>query len=726
MPIFGYDIFVVGDCNNTSSGQFSLNISGTSPPYSINWVSPSGVTFPSGTISSLPYELTGLSAGTYTFNLTDSSLVSNSGTSNISFVITSSSTINLNVINNTSCGNNNGTILAYTPVNYGTNTIKLYKDGEFVVSAQTSITNTYFRNLQPGVYYATVEDFGGCLGTSDSVIIHDSESLDFDLYVVDNPACLLNNGKIYVTGITGTPPFTYTWSNNVPTGQTSFFVTGLTRDVYSVTVRDYFGCELTKTASVGNADYIGLVSYSVIQPTCLQSDGSITFRISGGSAPYYYLLSNGDSIVSYSDIVTFSGLSSGLYFLNISDVSLCTFRTNVSLSTPNTFSVITTNTVDSLCGYRNGEVSVELNGGSPPYFVSLINSQGTIINKTSTLNTISFTNLSSDTYNILVRDSFSACTYSGVTTVNNNPSYDFIVNTSGTTCGNQNGIVQVVITTANTTADTYTYSLSNGLQSSITTATTYTFTGVSAGNYEVSVTNSQLCKQIDFAIIDDSTPYKVFLYPSNCINGSDGTIQVLINETDGPFNLTWSNNVTGQTGMFITGLTAGTYYLTVSGESGCQQVFDTSIECTQYTATTRSYLYSSGDRTFTPSSKLSLKNMMYSGYTSLVSNAQNCILNSAKFSIKVTIDSVDYQFPFYYTTSFDRIPTLSYFSNILENSILSIPYIVDCTVDAVNGSIQIESEVVGGIEYYKDDTITFDIVIEYDISCLSINNVVCP
>ena len=57
---------------------------------------------------------------------------------------------------------------------------------------------------------------------------------------------------------------------------------------------------------------------------------------------------------------------------------------------------------------------------------------------------------------------------------------------------------------------------------------------------------------------------------------------------------------------------------------------------------------------------------------------------------------------------------------------MSIPYITDCTVDAVNGSIEIESEVVGGVEYYKDETITFDILIDYDISCLSINDIVCP
>jgi len=727
MGLIYYNISTVGDCSNTSSGSFSLSVSGDSPPFNITWISPiSGLTFSSQTITTNPYVVNSLSAGTYAFQLTDSSLLTSASTVIGSVSIVSSTTINLGVFKDTTCGQNNGIITANTPTNFISNTVSLFKDGELYETQSGGGTIFSFINLGPGIYYSNVESEGGCVGTSDSVIIHGSETLDFELYVINNPACLLNNGKIYVTGLTGTPPFTYEWSTNVPSGQTSYFVTGLTRNNYSVTVTDYYGCSLTKGVFVDNASPISLVNYSVVQPTCLQSDGSITFTISGGSAPYYYLLSNGYGVVSYSEQITFSGLSSGLYELNVTDVSLCTFKTNARLSTPNTFSVVSITSENSKCGYKNGSVTVQLNGGAPPYLMSLINSQGTEINISSTLTNTTFNSLSSDTYTLLIRDSFSACTYSGSTVITNNPSYDFSVNSTGTTCGNNDGIIQISIISASTTGNSYTYSLSNGSSSVDTTATTYTFTGVSAGNYEISVVNSEQCKQLDYAVVSNSEPYSIFMYPSTCYRGTDGTIQVLIEESDGPFNLTWSDNVNGQTGMYITGLTAGTYYLTVSGETGCQQLLSTDIVCVPSTSTTYSFTYGSGVREYSPSSKLSLKNMLYSGYSSLVTDAEYCKLNSAEFSLKVTIDSTDYTFPFYYTTTFDRIPTLSYFSGILENAILSIPYITDCTVDAVNGSIEIESEVVGGVEYYKDETITFDILIDYDISCLSINDIVCP
>jgi hypothetical protein len=117
---------------------------------------------------------------------------------------------------------------------------------------------------------------------------------------------------------------------------------------------------------------------------------------------------------------------------------------------------------------------------------------------------------------------------------------------------------------------------------------------------------------------------------------------------------------------------------------------------------------------------------MYSGFTYTTQNAQNCVLSSATFSFKVAIDTDEYVFPFYSTKSFNRIPTLTYFAPILENAILSIPYIETCVVNASDNTISITSQIVDGVQYYKDETITFDIIIYYNVNCLSINDVTCP
>ena len=200
----------------------------------------------------------------------------------------------------------------------------------------------------------------------------------------------------------------------------------------------------------------------------------------------------------------------------------------------------------------------------------------------------------------------------------------------------------------------------------------------------------------------------------------------MIKETSGPFNLTWSNNVNGQTGYYLTGLTAGTYSLTVSGTNGCQQFVTANVGNVISSSTTVTYIYSSGSSVRTDSTSFSLQSMMYSGYTNLTQNAQNCVLSSATFSLRVTIDTDEYVFPFYSTKSFSRIPTLDYFAPILENAVLSIPYIETCTVNATNNTISVTSQVINGVQYYKDDTITFDILIYYNVKCLSINDITCP
>ena len=67
MP-FIYNIKLTGDCSNTNSGALNLLVTGDGSPYTITWNSPSLTT---NTFTST-YDLSGLSAGTYNFNLTNS------------------------------------------------------------------------------------------------------------------------------------------------------------------------------------------------------------------------------------------------------------------------------------------------------------------------------------------------------------------------------------------------------------------------------------------------------------------------------------------------------------------------------------------------------------------------------------------------------------------------------------------------------------------------------
>ena len=64
-----YDLIITGDCSNTNNGAFEVQIFGSAPDYTIQWLNP--VSF--GTIvlgvGVTGYTVTNLSASTYSFNI---------------------------------------------------------------------------------------------------------------------------------------------------------------------------------------------------------------------------------------------------------------------------------------------------------------------------------------------------------------------------------------------------------------------------------------------------------------------------------------------------------------------------------------------------------------------------------------------------------------------------------------------------------------------------------
>jgi hypothetical protein len=719
-----YSISLTGDCTNSSLGSVKINLIGSSP-YTIGWVNN---ILPSATFSTSFYSVTGLSAGTYGFNITASTIPVNEVIGPIYFNIVSASTAYITTSDFVTCqpdssyltvvttGTTNG-VIDNTQGTFVGATINLYKDYIYYASATLVNTAYSFINLSEGMYYAQVTGDGNCPCKTESVIIHTNPNLlDFGLYTIDNPACSQKSGKIYVTGLTGVSPFIYQWSPPVGgTGDT--FVTGLTEGSYNVTIIDGNNCSLTKTTVITNATPISLMSYTLTPPSCFIADGSLTFSITGGTAPYFYLLSNGDSVTSYSNTVTFNNIGAGSYTLTATDVSLCSFSTTADVFVPKSFSLISENVTNSQCSYNSGSIEVRLLGGTPPFIYSLTNNSGNTTTNTSTLKTNTFNQLESGTYTLTINDSSSACTYTNNINISNETSFDFSVTGNSTYCGLNDGSININVIPNYTSSTFYTYSLSNGASSFPTTSTTYTFTNLPAADYDVTIENLSGCFQTTSTTVDYLAPYQFVLYGTDCINGSGGTISVLLNESVGPFNFIWSDNVNGQSGAFITGLTAGTYVLTVSGNSNCQTTKSIDIICNPLRQASSSYVYTVGSKTYSPSTTFNFLKMLNEGYSSLVGVHKDCKLKYAKFNCDIQLDGIVYSGTFYTTTSLSTSPPVSSFVTVIETLINTIPNIKSYTVDLTTNTISIESDVVGGVEVYKDDVLTISVRIDYSISC---------
>jgi hypothetical protein len=710
---FFYNISVTGDCTNNNLGSFSIDFASGNTPYIVNWLTP---LYASASTTGY-YSLTGLSAGTYQFYVNDSSVPINQSSGVIQVYITSASTLFIQNVQNTSCGLSNGSLSVNTYTNYGTNDITLFKDSIEYTAVTVTTANQYtFLNLPEGVYYATCTNYGGCYGESENVVLYNTSPMDFGFYVVNNPACSLTNGKLYVTGVTGIPPYTYTWSSNISGSPTTSSVTGLTAGNYFCTVTDSQGCSITKTTTVANASPIGLITYTLVSPTCTGNTGSITYYISGGTGPYFYLLSNGDSLVSYDQFVTFSGLSAANYTLEVTDVALCTGTFNVVLQTPNTFFVVSESITDSSCNNNSGVYSIQLQGGTTPYTYNFTNNSGyTLINSVNIPNQ-TFGNLPSGDYTVTINDAASACTYTKNFSINTSLSFGVSITSTTTNCLSNGGSIYLEVTPV-VTGLTYTYSLSNGVTSIKTNSTAYTFSNLSADVYDLIITDSNYCSQTYPVNILATNPINVLLYGTNCGNGSGGTISAMINYTDTPVDLTWSSNVNGQTGVYLTGLTAGTYTLSVSAETGCMTTKSKTITCNPLINFSRTQPVKVSKPTYIPAKTLDFKNMLFTGYANLVKGHEDCKLKYALFYCDIEITGTTYSAMFYTSNNLNLIPSLTNFTTAIDSLLSTIPNLDNIVINDDNNSIVVESSVVGGVEVYKDELLTISVRVVYNISC---------
>lgn len=731
---------VVGDCQNNGSGEITLNLTTSSEPMSITWFSPypwppgggspeTGILNGTRTYSNLP-------AGLYILEINDScggptaTTQNNRATLNI-YVSSASSCVSITNVTPTTCGFSNGSLTATTANFYGQGQLILYKDGVSVQTATTTSDTTFFQNLDSGVYYIIGNDGGGCTGRSENSIIMPSTNLNYGLYIVNSSNCgdARNGvGKIFITGLTGVAPYTYLWSSSSPSlllnGQslTGTSLTGLTAGVYNVTVTDSQNCTFTQTAQVVSVPPVKLSEITPTPPTCFSPNGKIDITIQDGTPPYRFYIPELSYIdISYDQTYTFTGLYGGVYNITVTDSSLCSFTTQVTLTQPNSFAVTSINITNSSCGNNNGSVAISLTGNrSSIYTYSLINSIGNTQSISNSLNA-TFPNLFPDIYSLTITDGI--CTYSGSVIISSVSLYNITTQVTGTTCGNNNGIVEIFKTTGGTSP--FIYSIEGGNGSFIppspqTALSSFTFNDLSSGSYSVTITDAKKCKEINYFSIDESEQINFILIPTNSTNGSNGEIFANIYQGIPPFTLTWSSNVNGQTGSTVNNLSAGTYTLTVQDNDGCVVTRDVTLTGVFVLSNLSEYNICESTISNTGNvTERTLSKMLLEGYLDLTSGCTDCLLSSATFSAVATVAGTAFTQSFYTATTINDVPTNSDWYNTVETLLSGVTGIGEVIVDTDNNTITVNTSCEETTDALSNQNITVQVSILYDINCVS-------
>ena len=706
---FQYFISLTGDCSNTNSGAISISFSGGTPPYSVQWVSPNlGL----DVVTINPSVRTGLTTTTYGLYVVDSTLPLNLNFP-IDIPISSGVCATIETVVGTTCGLDNGSVVATSSSDYSSTNFYLYDfDGNYITSAITDASQVEFLNLSAGTYYTTALDLGGCTGQSQTFIIEDSTPLEYGLYVVPNSSCGGSPiGKIYVTGVTGTPPYTYLWNN----GQTGSTITGLTSGSYSVQVTDAYGCNDTKTGTIVNVDPIGFGLFTAVQPTCFSADGVLTIQITGGTAPYYYSASTGNVVVQYGTSWSVSGLSPGSYSIQVTDAAFCTFVATTTLETPLGLTSVNINSFGSTCSSTDGSINIAVNGGVTPYTYTLIYPDASTSVITTSQTNQSFNNLSSGTYTVVVADS-SGCFYSSEITLYATDNFTISTQVTGATCGGNNGVISVTKTDGGLSPYTYLLDNNNSISSSFSAVT---FTSIPYGQHTISVTDATGCTQTTNVFVNGTSQVNFNLYETSCGSGSDGAITAFISSGVPPFTYNWSDNVPGNPQQItVSGLTGGTYSLTLIDSNGCSLKRDTIIACD---ATISAYeIYPMGGQLFEIiQTQFGLQQMLNQGYDQLTSGRTDCSLISATYNLNVYVEpsGISGTTTFYTSTSITDIPADNLYYDAAQSLLLSVPGVQNVIVNPVLNEITIQSSTTNTELVGK--TIILKLFIDYNIICLT-------
>jgi gliding motility-associated-like protein len=289
--------------------------------------------------------------------------------------------------------------------------------------------------------------------------------------------CGASNGSATVNPSGGTLPYSFVWS---PSGGNAATASNLSSGPYSVLISDATGCSLTLPVNIPAIGGPVVTITNIIGSTCGQSDGSATASVSGGTAPYSYVWSP-----SGGNSATASGIPGGTYSVSVTDATGCLVsQTAVVPGGPQI--VISGNIIDENCGQSNGQVSLNIVGGTAPliYNWNPTNSNSAVIS-----------NLVGGQYTVNVTDG-GGCTASATFTVDVLGSLPVNVNPTSTTI-NEGETVQLTAFGGST----YVWSPSDGINCVTVSCDTVDANPSVTTTYEVLVTSATGCQGTDFVTV---------------------------------------------------------------------------------------------------------------------------------------------------------------------------------------------------------------------------------
>lgn len=502
-------------CSGTASGEINLTVS---PAGTYTYLWSNGDT---------TEDITELTAGTYTVTV---SLGTNCSSTATYTIVDDTEDPELSAnITSSICGEANGAIDLSIVGNQTPFTI-LWSNNE---------TTEDLQDLLAGDYTVTVTDAAGCSSEATYNVSNNSSTFSLSGTTTPLTSCSTNNGAIDLT-ISPTGTYTIEWSNT----ETTEDLSGLPAGTYTVTVTESGSCSASASYTVADQTSNPIISQSITAELCGQENGAFDITVSGGTMPYAYIWSNGDTTQDLTNV------AAGSYSVTVTGANDCSAEVTADVpSNTINFNVQGTPAANTSCAVTNGSIDLSV---TPAGTYTFMWSNGET--------TEDISGLAGGSYSVVVSAGGDCTSSANFTVPSTTEDPDISQAISASICGESNGGIDLTVSGGVTP---YTFLWSNG-------ETTEDLTNILAGTYSVEVTGGNGCvSSANFTVPDNPVIINVTggTQANTSCSSPNGNIDITATPASTTYTYLWSN---GDTTEDINDLPPGNYAVTVYEGANCE------------------------------------------------------------------------------------------------------------------------------------------------------------
>lgn len=175
--------------------------------------------------------------------------------------------------------------------------------------------------LGAGDYTVIVYDQNNCADTT-NYSLYSPQALNLSIDSIWMVSCYESaDGAVFMNGNGGTGSLSF----DINGTNTSSPINNLSAGSYDITLTDQNGCQTNETVVITQPEALS-VNYLAEESFCEDQSGNITLTVNGGTSPFQYVWSNGESSANI------NGLNAGIYNVDIIDGNNCSISESVEIA----------------------------------------------------------------------------------------------------------------------------------------------------------------------------------------------------------------------------------------------------------------------------------------------------------------------------------------------------------------------------------------------------------